>query len=214
METWVGIDVGLANLAIVKVQVNVAENILILENCMCVDLTQGFVHRKVKRKDCKLHHTKDAYDRISHFLQEFEGEWFSPNVKKIFIERQPITGLVHVEQLLFGHFRERAELVSPNEMHKWLGIGHLEYDQRKEHNVEYTKPYFAALNSEHYEGRERKHDMADALCLLLFKLHVKHEEYLILFNKRQVMSQIGEDFFEQFRNRPIRKASEFLVDGS
>lgn len=204
-ERWVGIDVGLANLAVVKANVNIVENTLELEKCMCVDLTRALPHNRVNLQDCKLFHTKDAYDRVAHFLQEYEQEWMSPDVTKIFIERQPITGLVHVEQLLFGHFRNRAELVSPNAMHKWLNINHLTYEQRKQRTVEHTESYFAALYSVNYYGRERKHDMADALCLLLYKLHLENEKV----RKSMVLKTSFVDF-EQFRFKKVIKSSDFL----
>ena len=167
----VSCDVGIVNLAFVKVEVQHFKVLKVLE-AFVINLVE-LPHRKVKRDECKLYHTNDVYDRMQHFLQEC-GERFE-DMDVLLIERQPIKGLVHVEQFLFGTFRDKTHLVSPNAMHKWLNIKHLDYDQRKESTTQYAEQ-FLKLHTQ-FQNRDRKHDMADALCILLYWLQKKESEH-------------------------------------
>jgi hypothetical protein len=161
----------MVNLAFVKARVQEFE-IQEIVSAFCVDLTK-VPHIRIPRSECKLYHTNDAYDRLQHFLQEYVEEF--QDMEKLFIERQPITGLVHVEQLLYGHFRDQAELVSPNSMHKWLGINTLDYEQRKVYTTQKAEPYLNQKND--WKSRERKHDMGDALCILLYVLNREKKQH-------------------------------------
>jgi hypothetical protein len=60
-------------------------------------------------------------------------------------------------------FKEKVILVSPVSMHVHFGMRHLEYEERKERTV--------AIAEKYIEGGipyERKHDIADALCMIVF----------------------------------------------
>lgn len=194
MQLWVGIDVGIKNLGIVKVLITEdyhIDSVLFAEK---IDLTE-LKHDKVTRSKCTLYHTNDAVDRLDHFLQEYCDIF--QNVSKIFIERQPITGLVHIEQLLYSRFRDTAMLVSPNAMHKHFHISHLNYDQRKEETVKIAKEFIEPLHLKY----DRMHDISDAFCIFLYQLQLKREEY----RKKQIKIQVDgkniliKDFFEKFR---------------
>ena len=166
VETWVSIDVGIINLAMVKAKVWVESNRLKVLDLRCVDIT-NIPHNKVPRASCNLYHTCCIFDRMQHFYQEFDDVFVDAD--RVLIERQPLSGLVHVEQNLYGHYRSRAFLVSPNSVHKWLGIRHMDYDNRKVQTVRKAETYLAAFPL--WREKSRKHDLADALCFLLFELH-------------------------------------------
>jgi hypothetical protein len=82
---------------------------------------------------------------------------------KILIERQPPGGFQNIEILLHYMFRDKVILVSPVSMHVHFGMRHLDYDQRKERTVSIAEKYI--------DGDipyERKHDIADALCMIVY----------------------------------------------
>jgi hypothetical protein len=204
---YLGIDVGIVNLACVKLQVN-DENLTMTKiiSAFCINLSE-IQHQKISKENCQLKHSNDVYDKIQHFLQEYQD--VLSDVDQVRIERQPIGGLVHVEQLLFGHFRSCAKLISPNSMHKFLGIGHLDYEQRKEKTILIASPYLK--NFQDWKTRDRLHDMADAFCILLFSLYIDRKEKFKKEEKEQMMKQqivfqeqqtSVENFFNQF----IRKS--------
>jgi hypothetical protein len=203
-RTWIGIDVGVINLGFVKAHVHMETNVVKIVETHCIDLTQ-LKHEVVPLKECKLWHSKDMFDRIQHLLQEY-GD-FLKDSDLILIERQPIVGLVHVEQLIYGAFRDKAILVSPNSMHKWMNINTLDYDQRKVKTVEKAEPYMSHFSLWH--AKERKHDMADAVCLILFHCHKeyeKHEEEQRQLARNQNFQAYNgeglEEFFQRFRYVP------------
>lgn len=167
----ISFDVGLVHLAYVSVTVN-ENNWMVSQviDAQIIDLTT-LSHQRVSLKNCTLHHTRSVYDLLQHFFQEFEPEL--SGAEKVLIERQPLQGLVHVEQLLFGQFRSITELISPVSMHKYFRIGHLEYDQRKVETEKEALPWLSHLPV--WNTAERRHDVADAWCLLQFWLHQQRQ---------------------------------------
>lgn len=137
-----------------------------------IDLTK-ISHKRVKRSDCKLHHTSEVADYFSHFVQEY-GHHLE-EADKILIERQPPGGLTNVEALILFTFRDKVELVSPNSMHKHFQINYLNYEKRKEKTIQISNNFLE--NFDEYEKLSRKHDIADAVCMLIFRFHKDKEKY-------------------------------------
>ena len=200
---YLSIDVGIINLAIVKARVENFHITNILEaRTINLNLLQ---HNVISKENCLLHHSNDIYDKMQHLFQEFNDLF--QNIDFVLIERQPITGLVHVEQLLYGKFRSIARLVSPNSMHKWLNIRQYTYEQRKIETTKIAEPYLRQCAD--WMNSERVHDMADSLCILLFVLHTESTNAKIAVEekiKEKHMTEFkydGEttihDFFENFR---------------
>lgn len=133
-------------------------------------------HHRVSNEDCQLHHTRNMTDKMQHFLQDyrphFEGAY------RVLIERQPIHGLYSVEQLFLTLLEDRDALVQvhPTSMHKHFGIKGLTYDERKEKTVEIGRQYLSGQCLAYFEGLDRKHDISDAICLLLFHVESKRKE--------------------------------------
>lgn len=82
---------------------------------------------------------------------------------KILIERQPPSGFTNIEILLHYMFKDKVILISPVSMHTHFGMRHLNYDQRKERTITIANKY---LETE--IPFERKHDIADALCMIVY----------------------------------------------
>lgn len=157
------IDVGLSNLGFLVVSVQ--DNTIVKVLCMMrIDLTI-LQHNRVSQSECTLHHTNDVCDRVMHFVQEHKHTLDSTDI--LLIERQPLGGLVHVEQLLYHLYRDKAHLIHPRSMHTWLGIGHLDYETRKVYTIK--QAYAVECVGDCLDGISgRKHDISDAVCMVLY----------------------------------------------
>jgi hypothetical protein len=162
-------DVGIINLALVVAHVDVTRNRV--EQVVHVELidTTCMGHTRVAADTCSLGHTKTVTDRLMHVVQE-RPELLRCDV--VLIERQPIQGHTDVQEILFLLFRDRAVLVSPNAMHKHFNIQSAPYAWRKVYTVQIATPFLAQCPP--FTVAERQHDMADALCILLYWLHAEH----------------------------------------
>ena len=117
--------------------------------------------KKASLEDYKYIHSNDIVDLVPLFVDAHEHIFESAD--KILIERQPPGGFTNIEVLLNYMFKDKVILVSPVSMHTHFGMRHLNYEARKERTVEIANKY---LNEE--IPYERKHDIADALCMILY----------------------------------------------
>lgn len=117
--------------------------------------------KKVSLEDYKYIRTNDMVDLVPLFVEDHRDIFDQADI--ILIERQPPGGFTNIEILLNYMFRDKVVLVSPVSMHTHFGMRHLNYDQRKERTVSIAEKYI--------EGDipyERKHDIADALCMIVY----------------------------------------------
>lgn len=135
-----------------------------------VDITK-IPHRRVCTMDCKIPHTNEVADMMAHFIQEYG--YLMDSADTILVERQPPTGLTQIETLLLFLYRDKTQLVSPNSMHSHFGINHFEYERRKESTVSIASPYLEHFET--YSLATRKHDLADAMCFILYHTHPMRE---------------------------------------
>ena len=84
-------------------------------------------------------------------------------------------GLTQIETLLLFLYRDKTELVSPNSMHKHFGINFLDYELRKKKTIEISESLLE--NIEDYQQLSRKHDIADAVCMIIFKFARDKEKF-------------------------------------
>ncbi len=181
---FVGIDVGISNIALVCATVQEQWFYDRSGHCNIRDVLRAtyaervnmkdFIHRRITLSKCTLYHEKTASDRVDHFIQEFEDAFRKAD--EILVERQPITGLTDVEQLLFRAFRDKVKLIHPCSMHRHFGISNLDYEGRKDKTVSMTAPYLGHMKE--FLREDRQHDMADALCLIMFHCHKRKESIL------------------------------------
>ena len=167
------IDVGIKNLALTVTLCNADHTGALFADtvvfCQKIDVVQ--LVQQCERKNCSLQHTNMLADRMAHFTQQFGNVIRECQV--LLIEQQPITGLTGVEQLIAHAFRDRAKLISPRAMHKHFGVQHLDYEDRKRGAEAIACELLR--DCEYYQGLERKHDVADAMCMTLFYLHMERE---------------------------------------
>ena len=168
----VSIDIGYHNMGIVKSYIDDKTFEIKILEIFKVDLT-NLPHKKVSRWDCTLYHSNEVTDLFTHFIQEY-GDYLT-EADKILIERQPPMGLTNIEALFLFVYRHKIELISPNAMHKHFHINVLEYESRKERTIEISKSFLE--NFQEYQELSRKHDIADAVCMIIFRFHKEREKY-------------------------------------
>ncbi len=125
---------------------------------------ENHINTAIPLCECKLYHSNNWCDRVSHFIQEI-GDIY-PNI--VLIERQPPSGFVQVEQLLVNHYRDKMVLISPNALHKHFGIGgkYSSYEWRKKCTVNISNEFLC--NDNNFKTAHRQHDIADAMCMIIY----------------------------------------------
>lgn len=182
----VSIDIGVVNLGFCAAFV---KKDFMLDEIFWIDLIDitKFKHTEIKKQECKLNHTKTFSDWIDHFIQE--NYQFFEQADFILLENQPPQGFKVVEQILFSKFRSKCHLISPIKLHKFLNINHLVYEDRK---IETIKTALKLLSVpeliEQFHYYNRKHDIADAICILLYWIKNKTKEYYKQQNQDYVNS--------------------------
>ena len=117
--------------------------------------------KKVSLEDYKYIYSNDFVDLIPLFVDEHKDIF--DKAERILIERQPPVGFNNIEILLHYMFKDKVKLISPVSMHTHFGMRHLNYDERKERTVSLAEK-FTDIDIPY----ERKHDIADAVCMLLY----------------------------------------------
>ena len=175
----VGIDPGIVNLGYVVGRW--------VDGCLHVD-TAGRVDltARCRAPGCRRRRGRELYDRLQHLLCHGDLGPALEEADAIVVERQPPGGLVSVSDFFLAHWRDKVHLVAPRAMHCWMQIGDLGYDGRKA-AVEAAADAFVALPT-----RGRRHDVADALCILLYWL----------VNKWRPPRIAAADWMDRFRYVP------------
>jgi|TARA_B110000240_G_scaffold64494_1_gene73470 hypothetical protein len=116
--------------------------------------------KKVSLADYKYIRSNDFVDTIPLFVEDHQSIF--DGADRILIERQPPGGFQNIEILLHYMFKDKVTLISPVSMHVHFGMRHLNYEERKERTVVISEKYMGEI------PYERKHDIADALCMIIF----------------------------------------------
>ena len=161
------IDIGYTNLGIVIANV---ENYEIKYIYFCKRVNIG--NYNCKNKECKIPHTREVCDIVAHFVQEYNSYLLKCDI--ILVERQPPGGLGNVESVICYIFRPKIQWVSPTSMHKHHMISHYDYEGRKVKTEEIASEWLKGIYG--YDKEVRKHDMADAMCMILFWAQPKRRE--------------------------------------
>ena len=165
------VDVGVKHLGLILVEVNDDYTLQRIVAFDCVDITR-FHSSSAEERACSLHHEKTYGDYMMHVFKQY-GSYFDASV--ILIERQPLTGYVVIEQLIFYTFRNKSVLVSPNSMHAFMGWNKrcLDYEGRKDESIRELTMCLSSDQQERLNRLVRKHDVSDAFCM--FKLWSSRE---------------------------------------
>jgi len=120
-------------------------------------------------ENCKLKHTMCISDYMAHLFQKYSDIFEKSHI--ILIERQPPKGFVAIQELILFKYREKSILLSPNAIHKHFSMSKVQ---------KFRKMFTEKLSKERlqpfpdYTNNERKHDMGDAYCQLIYYLNTEH----------------------------------------
>jgi hypothetical protein len=179
------IDIGIQHLGLVKASITKSLNVKHILDIELVDIQE--FHPNCKESECPLQwHNKCFADWIEHVIHN-HSSFFSNDVSYILIERQPPLGLVAVEQLIMSKFRTKAHLIHPRSTHSHFNCTHLDYEGRKKKMEEVTLKKI--IRHPHlyqkYKNFERQHDVADALCQMIFFLSTLRKNIVIQKQEQQ-----------------------------
>jgi hypothetical protein len=133
-----------------------------IKKCELIDIKD--LTLRCNDQDCNLNHEKLIADYMRHLFKTYKKDFDSADY--IAVEKQPPTGFIAIEQIIMYEYRHKTILVYPMAMLKYLGILHLEYEERKVCTEKFADYFISDFNN--YKLNERKHDMADAVCILYF----------------------------------------------
>lgn len=194
---YLSVDIGYNNLALIKSDENKK-----VSDCDLVDIkkTKDNCHDP----ECKLYHDNCFTDYMEHVFKEY-SDYFDTDA--IILERQPPEGFVVIEQLIHSKFRSKSIIISPSSMHAHFDIGHYDYETRKKCTEKIAEKYLE--NFPTYKFAERKHDMADAMCQLIYYLAVLEEKRV----QKEIDDRIKEDnriFLENGGQNFINNMSKYI----
>ncbi len=165
MTKILSIDIGIINLALVNVNINDKYEIIDRPIVYLINLLN------YNNCHCNLIHSKNISSYMKHLFKEYENIFNDADI--ILVERQPLVGIKDVEQIINYEYQNKVILISPNSVHSYFGIGDFTYEQRKEFTTNFASSYIPDITN-----FERKHDIADAYCQLLYYLNLQHKKQI------------------------------------
>lgn len=165
------IDIGIQHLGISVSLVSESYQLLEVIWIDLIDITKFRCNRDL----CKLYHTRTFSDWIDHMIEN--NKYFFESSDIILLEKQPPQGLVVVEQLIFSKYREKTKIISPRKMHTYLNISTFDYEKRKIYTEKIAEKHLSESLKQQIKLYERGHDISDSICILLYFLYVKNDEY-------------------------------------
>ena len=207
MEYILSIDIGIINLGYVFCSIGSIDSINSINSlptknnkyfldeyfpinvisCNKINIT-NIKHSVIKFCDCKLHHDYCIPDYLDHFIQE-NNEMFE-QAAIVLLERQPPMGVTNVQDLLFTKFRDKVVLINPGSVHKYFSMSK-DYLTRKLQSEKIATRYLCSFRE--FNNNSRKHDMSDAMLMIMYYYSQKKNTILI----KKPVTQIID--FEQFR---------------
>ena len=122
---FAGVDPGFRHLAVASIEVDVRTMRIVNDSCDLVDAVEA----QEQCTDPNCVHTKTTSSRLRHVYAKLDKIVNKSEV--IYIERQPLTGMTDIEQLLFDRWRGKSVLINSRRMRKSLDCWTDDYDERK-----------------------------------------------------------------------------------
>lgn len=237
-KLWLSIDIGIVHLALVLVEVTQEFEFDHVVWHRLIDIRK-LRHSTVPAEHCRLGHTSTVTDRMAHVYQEYEHVFLA--AERILVERQPIMGLQAVQESLFAQFRDKMTLVLPNSVHKLFKMSN-NYENRKQESVNLARDYFYSINNPLYPAGKaladassvtsekfecyldklnkteiRNHDIADAICMVIFILKKESQALAKKRKKEEIAARPLIRDLNQFRrgekqSSPIRFLKPSLIN--
>jgi hypothetical protein len=206
----VTLDIGIYHLAYVYVTLSQDQfmwKITDIHEVKLLDITSF----NCDRDTCELYHDKTMSDYLRHFF--VNKRLMFETSTNILVERQPIGGLIVIQELILNEYRDKVRLVHPRSVHTFLGISHfvklygkeLAYMKRKEWTTIFVEHILRHWNIS-LASFERKHDICDSFAQLCY--------YICTMNKNERKGRskyfLGEDTFTLFIQEAIRYTHTIL----
>ncbi len=161
------IDIGFEHFGMIGAEVSETYQLENVTFCKLINIKNTML--ECSHENCELKHTMCISDYMAHLFQEYNDVFEKSHI--ILIERQPPKGFVAIQELILFKYREKSLLLSPNAIHKHFSMSKIQ---------KFRKMFTEKLSKERlqpfpdYTGNERKHDMGDAYCQLLYYLNIEH----------------------------------------
>ena len=199
---FAGVDPGFRHLAVASILVDVQTMRIVDDSCVLVDAVQA----QEQCTDSKCMHTKTTSSRLRHVYAKLDKIVKKSEV--IYIERQPLTGMTDIEQLLFDRWRCCSILINSRSMRKSLGCWTDDYDERKVlalQRAEQLRCTYLDTEPPWMLG-ERNHDAAEAwlYAYLAFDRWRAKETHARHAKQVRVMTREVTANWECFRFTPTR----------
>lgn len=200
--TVLSIDIGVQHFGI---NVSMVNEDYTLDEIIWIDLIDitKYCHKNgPSLKECKLHHTRTFSDWLEHVYQENKNFFEDSDI--ILVERQPPGGFTVIEQLIFNRYRDKTYLINPRNVHSYLSISHLDYENRKKYVEKAAYLYLSENFKEQIKKYDREHDICDSVCILLYWLNKMNKEYRINEQKKISFDKNKNilEYLESFRFVP------------
>lgn len=168
---YVSIDIGIQHMGVVYAEIKNDYTIDFIISCELVDIEQ--LCKLCTDTDCLLHHSNYISDYMTHFFKKFP---ILETADTILVEQQPPMGWIVIQEIIRFQYREKVISVSPSSVHFHFSINRLNYEQRKKATQDIANKYLIKFDD--YKNKERKHDMSDGLCQLVFYLSKKNADWI------------------------------------
>jgi hypothetical protein len=187
---FAGVDPGFRHLAVASIDVDVRTMRIVSDRCVLVDAVKA----QEQCTDTKCVHTKTTSSRLRHVYAKLDN--IVNKAEAIYIERQPLTGMTDIEQLLFDRWRGNSVLINSRRMRKSLDCWTDDYDDRKVlalQRAEQLRRVYMDSEPPWVLG-DRNHDAAEAwlYAYMAFdawrarETHARHAKQLRVKTKRVV----------------------------
>lgn len=190
------IDIGLYHMGMVCATLYDDYTIQEIHDCDLINISIG-----CSILFCNLEHGNNICDYMTHFFKNYEEVLDETDI--ILVEQQPPTGFVAIQELIRYKYRDKTHVVSPRSVHCHFGIQHLDYDSRKNASINYANVFLSGFKN--YTFQERKHDISDAYCQMVYWCFEKNREW--------VDSEIRKKNLNDF-DGIIKKLSSFAFEDS
>lgn len=160
------IDVGFEHLGLIGAEVSEDYSLDTITLCKLVNIKK--LVTECRDHSCTLRHDLCITDYMYHFFNAYKEDFERCDL--IVVERQPPKGFIAVQELIIYRYRDKTILVSPNSIHKYFSMPKTQ-EFRKMFTVSFANPKLSKFLD--YERSNRKHDMSDAYCQLVYYLSTK-----------------------------------------
>ena len=207
--SFAGIDPGFKHLAVSVIECDVATMEIVRDSCVLVNA----IVAQEKCKDPNCVHTNTTSCRLRHVYPELDK--LIEKTCVVYIERQPLTGMTDIEQLLFDRWRQKSKLINSRKMRKRFDCWTDDYDNRKVLAVQTAKRLRVSSGNTDVPpwalGGVREHDAAEAwLYAYMAYTEWRAKEHESRAYKKRRLSAVLKSW-EHFRyttSRSERAASE------